>query len=232
MENENTNLEGILLVNKSIGKTSFSIIHLLRKLTKIQKIGHTGTLDPFATGLMLILIGKKYTKLSDLFIQKEKQYLAKLKFGEITDSYDIDGKIEHISSVQPSEEQIHTVIEQFQGEIEQIPPMFSAKKINGKKLYKLARQGIEIERKPIKVFVDISFISYNYPYLELDITCSKGTYIRSIANDIGKKLGCGAYLNSLTRIKLGKYLLKDSVAQNDLTEDFPLNEWIQNESHL
>jgi tRNA pseudouridine55 synthase len=200
-------LEGILLVSKPQGKTSFSLIRALRRLTGIQKIGHAGTLDPFATGVMVCLIGKRYTRLSDKLLSSDKEYLADVYLGVTTDTYDCDGKIVASSKRKPHLESIEKVIGEFQGEIEQIPPMFSAKKIEGKKLYELAREGKSIERSPAKVSVSIELIAYEYPRLQLKVACSKGTYIRSLAHDMGERLGCGAHLCQLKRTRSGSFNL-------------------------
>lgn len=202
-------LEGILLVNKPQGKTSFSLIRDLRRLTNIQKIGHAGTLDPFATGVMIILIGKNYTKLSDRFLLGDKEYLAEVCLGVSTDTYDCDGKIVASSKKIPSFAEVQDVLNHFQGEIEQVPPMYSAKKVKGKKLYELAREGIEIARNSAKVQVSTEFLSYDYPSLTLKIVCSKGTYIRSIAHEIGNMLGCGAHLAKLKRTRSSQFFLED-----------------------
>jgi len=196
---------GILLVNKPKNKTSFSLVGALRRLLKVQKIGHAGTLDPFATGVMVMLIGKQYTRLSDSFLGADKEYIATLRFGIETDSYDCDGQELASSDHIPTDEDVKKVLEQFQGNVFQIPPMFSAKKKNGKKLYELARKGISIEREPVLVTLKTHFISYTYPHLVLRVECSKGTYIRSIAYDIGKLLGCGAHLSDLERIRSGSF---------------------------
>lgn len=203
--------EGILLVDKPKGKTSFSLVAALRKKTGIQKIGHAGTLDPFATGVMVMLIGKNFTKLSDQFLSQEKEYWCKLHLGITTDSYDCDGKHTATSDKQPTLEEVEEGLKEFQGTILQTPPMFSAKKIQGKKLYELARKGVEIERQPVSVTVQTTFISYAYPYLELQVVCSKGTYIRSIAHDLGVKLGCGGHLVELKRIRSGTFHIKDCI---------------------
>ena len=227
--------EGILLVNKPQGRTSFSLIRSLRKLTGIKKIGHAGTLDPFATGVMVMLVGREYTRLSDKLLFQDKEYLANVCLGVSTDTYDCDGKVVARSKKEPSNDEICPVLAKFQGEIEQIPPMFSAKKVKGKKLYELARKGETIERKPAKVYVKTEFISYTYPNLTLRISCSKGTYIRSIAHEIGELLGCGAHLSQLNRTRSGTFSLEECVDGNlldqtnfDITphllsyEDFPI----------
>ena len=215
--------EGILLVNKPQGKTSFSLIRNLRRLTGIKKVGHAGTLDPFATGVMVLLLGRDYTKLSDKLLLADKEYTATLHLGVTTDTYDCDGKITASSKKQPTMAQIEKVVAQFQGDLEQTPPMFSAKKVKGKPLYKLARAGKEIERKPCKVRVAITILGYEYPHLKLSVACSKGTYIRSLAHDIGEKLGSGAHLTGLQRTKSGQYSLEECINGELLfTPDFDI----------
>ncbi|CUI16978.1 tRNA pseudouridine synthase B [Candidatus Protochlamydia naegleriophila] len=211
-------VQGILLINKPKGKTSFSLVRELRKLLNVKKIGHAGTLDPFATGVMVMLIGRDYTRLSDRFLLSDKEYVAQVHLGIVTDTYDCEGQILSRSEKVPSVEEIQQALTFFQGEIEQIPPMFSAKKKQGKKLYELARQGIEIEREPVKINVQTELLSFTYPYLELRIKCSKGTYIRSLAYDLGQKLGCGAHLSNLTRTRSGNFLLENCIDGTQLQE--------------
>lgn len=225
--------EGILLVNKSPKTNSFYLVKVLRKITKVKKIGHAGTLDPFATGVMIMLIGKNYTKKSDSFLNQEKEYLATIHLGVSTDTFDIDGKVLQTSDLKPTLEQILKALTFFQGSVEQVPPMYSAKKVQGKKLYELARQGIEIERKSVIVNMKTDFIEYNYPKLLVKVTCSKGTYIRSIAKDLGDALGCGAHLQSLTRTRCGFYHLNECVDQNSLlNEDFILEQHLLNDANF
>lgn len=202
---------GILLVDKPKGKTSFSLVRALRKILGVKKIGHTGTLDPFATGVMVLLIGKKFTRQSDNFLSQDKEYSTTLMLGVSTDTYDCDGQITKQSDLIPNQDEIDKAIQSFQGTIEQIPPMFSAKKVNGKKLYELARQGKEIERKAATVQIETTIIDYTYPHLKLKIKCSKGTYIRSVAHDLGEQLGCGAHLIQLERIRSGQFHIDDCV---------------------
>jgi tRNA pseudouridine55 synthase len=208
--------EGILLVNKVPGKTSFFPVNCIRRLTGIRKVGHTGTLDPFASGLLIFLIGQNYTRLSDRFLNLEKEYFANVYLGKTTDSYDIDGEILSESPLIPTLQNISDTIKKFQGEIEQIPPMFSAKKVKGKKLYELARKGITIERKPCLVTLKTELLNYEYPFVKLRITCSKGTYIRSIAHDFGNFLDCGAHLHNLERTRIGPFSLTDSISSDML----------------
>jgi len=206
--------EGILLLNKPEGRTSFSLIRSLRKLTGIKKIGHAGTLDPFATGVMIMLIGREYTRLSDKLLFQDKEYLANVSFGVSTDTYDCDGKVVARSKKIPLPTEIQEVVAKLQGEIEQIPPMYSAKKVRGKKLYEIARKGETIERTPAKVKLTTEILSYTYPNLYLRIACSKGTYIRSIAHEMGQLLGCGAHLSKLNRTRSGNFCLDNCLDGN------------------
>lgn len=212
--------EGIFPVNKPVGKTSFSLVHAARKLSRIQKIGHTGTLDPFATGVIVLLIGRTFTRQAVLLQEHDKEYEAILHLGVETTTFDPEGEITASSPFIPSLSQIEATLTTFQGTLKQIPPMFSAKKIQGKKLYELARKGIEIEREPVEITIQTKLLEYNYPYVHLHIACTKGTYIRTIASDFGKKIGCGAYLKTLTRIRCGSYRLQDCIDGNDLFEDY------------
>ncbi len=220
--------EGFLLVDKIPGKTSFFPVKCIRKITGVKKVGHAGTLDPFASGLLIFLIGKNYTRLSERFLHLDKEYIATICFGKTTDSYDIDGKVCSTSPLIPSKEDISEALKDFQGDVLQTPPMFSAKKVNGKKLYELARSGITIERKPCAVNISTEFISYEYPYLELKVTCSKGTYIRSIAHDLGEKLKCGAYLHKLKRTRIGPFNLTDSISSDMLEKsNFDISPYVK-----
>lgn len=207
---------GILLVDKPIGKTAFSLVSALRRILGVKKIGHAGTLDPFATGVMVMLIGRDYTKLSDQLLSADKEYTACMRLGIATDTYDCDGKVESESDRIPSLEDIMLAILSFQGEIEQVPPMYSAKKINGQKLYDLARKGINVERTAVKVKVDMQVLEYNYPHLHVHVTCSKGTYIRSLAHDLGAMLGCGAHLITLRRTRSGQFSIDTCIDGSQL----------------
>ncbi|MBS0634150.1 MAG: tRNA pseudouridine(55) synthase TruB [Verrucomicrobia bacterium] len=203
--------EGILLVDKPENMSSFAVVAQARRRLGVKKIGHGGTLDPFATGLLVLLVGRNFTKRADEFLQGDKEYQACLKLGVATDSYDSEGQETFHSDKVPTLEEIEAVLKQFQGTIDQIPPMFSAKKINGKRLYELARKGEVVERKAVRVTVEITFIRYSYPELELHVRASKGTYIRSLADDIGKALGCYAHLISLRRLRSGRFSIEKSI---------------------
>jgi len=213
---------GYLLINKPEEITSHGVVSRLRKITGIKKIGHAGTLDPFATGLLILAIGRKATKNISKFVKLDKEYVATLFLGAETDTYDKTGKtvLSSEKEMKSSFKEIDLVVRQFIGPQLQIPPMFSAKKIKGKKLYELARKGVEVERRPaaIEIFA-LEIVGFKWPYLEIKVHCSSGTYIRSIAYEIGKKLGCGAYLEALKRTKIGDFSLKNAKNLDDLNTD-------------
>lgn len=197
--------QGILLINKPKGKSAFNLVAQLRRHLGVKKIGHAGTLDPLATGVMVMLIGRSFTRLSDTFLNEDKEYRAEVYLGKTTDSYDCEGDIVDVSSYIPTQEEVEKAISKFQGYVDQVPPMFSAKKINGQKLYHLARKGETVERNPVRVHLDIHLLHYEYPHVQLYVICSKGTYIRSLAYDLGQELGCGAHLSNLERTRSGRY---------------------------
>ena len=247
-----------MLVNKPEGWTSFDVVGYLRKIFRQQhpelkkvKVGHAGTLDPFATGLLIVALGREATREIENFKNLNKTYEAIVKLGEISNTGDKTGIIQPYKFKQtifkkllfivyclfkkpdhwipafagmtqqnPAEIDIKKILKNFLGKQKQTPPMFSAKKIDGKRLYSLARQGKEIKRKAhkIKIF-DLKILNYNYPLLKLEISCSPGTYIRTLAEDIGKKLGAGAYCSELKRTKIGEYSLIDAIS---LTSDYGL----------
>ena len=202
-----------ILINKPVGWTSHDVVGFLRKkYPRGTKVGHSGTLDPFATGLLIVGVGREATKKLDEFKNLPKTYEAVLFLGATSDTQDKDGVITPTDVEKKyTEEEIKNVLKNFIGKQLQTPPMYSAKKINGKKLYELARQGKEVERRPseIKIY-NIELLKYNYPHLKIKVDCSTGTYIRTLAHDIGQKLGCGAYCEELARTKIGKYELKDA----------------------
>ncbi|MDF2549169.1 MAG: tRNA pseudouridine synthase [Chlamydiales bacterium] len=197
--------EGILLVDKPEGKTSFHLVKELRHRLKVKKIGHAGTLDPLATGVMVMLIGRNYTRLSDQFLLSDKEYLAEIALGSATDTYDAEGTVIATSPLEPTLEQVKAALALFSGSIQQVPPMYSARKINGQKLYDLARQGKEVERPPIAIHTEITLVDYTFPKLTIRVSCSKGTYIRTLADDIGKTLGCYGHIQALRRLRSGHF---------------------------
>lgn len=193
-------MNGIINIYKPSGITSFDVVSKVRHAAKTKKVGHTGTLDPLACGVLPICIGKA-TKIVDYIMVGTKTYITELKLGVITDTYDMEGTVVAKKDVLVTEEQVKAVICKFVGNIMQVPPMYSALKVNGKKLYELARQGIEIERKPRPIFIyDIEVLKLNLPFVTLKVKCSKGTYIRSLCYDIGNELRCGGTMWSLERI--------------------------------
>ncbi len=200
---------GILLIDKPPKKTSFYLVHALRKITGISKIGHTGTLDPLATGVMVMLIGRSATRLSSQMVGHDKIYETSIRLGVRTTTFDDEGVITDRSEIVPSLSQIEDALLEFQGSTRQIPPMYSAKKVAGQKLYELARKGVEIERAPINVWMKIDLIDYQYPLLTIRIHCSSGTYIRTLADDIGTTLGCFGSVSKLCRLKSGPFSLED-----------------------
>ena len=210
--------EGILLIDKPKGVTSFSLIPKFRYLFDEKKIGHGGTLDPLATGLMIYLVGKKYTKTADTYLMHSKEYLATILLGQERDSYDVDGIIIDTSDKIPTLEEIEEAIKAFNGQVEQIPPMFSAKKVNGKKLYELARKGIEIERKSKMVTMETLLLAYEYPKVKIQVKCSSGTYIRSIAHDLGLMLSCFGCIEELRRTASGGFSIDQCYTMKDLEE--------------
>jgi tRNA pseudouridine55 synthase len=212
---------GILPCNKPSGKTSFSLVAALRKKTGVRKIGHAGTLDPFADGVMILLIGREFTRQAGGFVLHDKEYEATLHIGLETTTYDPEGEVVFQNGRVPSLQEIEQAVSSFQGTILQTPPMFSAKKVGGKRLYELARRGVEIKRSPVPVTLQLTLLHYVYPLLKLHITCSKGTYIRSLAHDIGAHLGTGAYLQALTRLRSGPYRLSDCIDGQLLFEKSP-----------
>ena len=201
---------GIINVYKEAGYTSFDVVARLRGILKIKKIGHTGTLDPDATGVLPVCVGKA-TKLCDMLTDKDKVYECVMQLGIETDTYDMSGRILNRKSVDVTEEQVKNALDSFVGDIMQVPPMYSALKVNGKKLYELARAGKEVERKPrpVKVF-SIDVISMELPLVTIRVHCGKGTYIRSICHDVGQLLGCGCAMKSLVRTKVSMFDISDA----------------------
>ena len=202
--------QGIIVIHKEKGYTSHDVVAKLRGILHMKKIGHTGTLDPDATGVLPVALGKG-TKLVDLLTDKEKTYEAVLHLGITTDTQDMSGTVLEEKPVNVTEEEVRQVLESFVGDQLQVPPMYSALKVNGKKLYELAREGKSVERKARPVsFYEITPLEIKLPLVKLRVTCSKGTYIRTLCNDIGEKLGCGGCMEELLRSKVGSYSLDES----------------------
>ncbi len=211
-------MDGIIVINKPLGRTSHDMVSFIRRLLGIKKVGHTGTLDPDATGVLPVCIGKA-TKTADMLTASDKAYRAQLVLGMMTDTGDASGEILAEQPVAVTKEKIEEVIKEFIGEIEQIPPMFSAIKKDGKKLYELARAGITIPREKRKVTIfdiEIEEIDLEIGTVTINVKCSKGTYIRTLCEDIGMKLGCGAYMNTLIRTKSASFTLEESYSCEEL----------------
>ena len=210
-------INGILLLDKPVGITSNRALQIVKRIYKANKAGHTGNLDPLATGLLPLCLGEA-TKVSGYLLDSDKRYLATCKLGVKTSSADAEGDVIETRPVGDySEVKIKQVLQNFSGEIEQIPPMHSALKVNGQPLYKLAHKGEVVERKPRKVTIyDIRFISLENDELKLEVFCSKGTYIRTLAEDIGESLGCGAHISALRRTLSGPFDIEHAVSLEEL----------------
>lgn len=212
LSREKKQLFGFLNIYKPVGMTSHDVVAVLRRVTKIKQIGHTGTLDPFAEGVLPICVGKA-TRLIE-YLQDDKEYLATVQFGASTNTFDLDGEKTSVSGKKVTKSEVEEGLKAFSGEISQLPPIFSAIKVKGKKLYEYARKGEEVEIHPRKVVIEnIELKSFDEEtqQAQILIKCSKGTYIRSIANDLGQNLGCGGYLVKLVRTQAGSFRVENSV---------------------
>lgn len=209
-------MNGIINVYKEQDYTSFDVVAKLRGILKMKRIGHTGTLDPMAEGVLQVCLGSA-TKLCEMLTDHEKVYETVMLLGTVTDTQDITGEIISSSSDIPDEETVIKTINGFVGELEQTPPMYSAKKVNGQKLVDLARRGIEVERKKTRVTIsDIEILEMNLPRVKMRITCSKGTYIRTLCHDIGQQLGCGASMEKLLRTRVGDFELDTAMRLSEI----------------
>lgn len=211
-------INGFLNIYKEQGWTSFDVVARLRGILKQKKIGHTGTLDPMAEGVLLVCLGNA-TKMCDLLVEKNKQYKCVLLLGKTTDTEDVTGNILSECENIPDEETVRKAVMGFIGTYEQLPPMYSAIKVNGKKLYEYARQGIEIERTPRSVTIyDISIDEIDLPRVSFTVSCSRGTYIRSLCRDIGEKLSCGGVMEKLVRTEVQEFTIENSHTLKDIEE--------------
>src|ERR1017187_5760914 len=219
---EFTALDGAILIDKPAGPTSHDVVDAIRRQFGIKKVGHCGTLDPNATGLLIIVLGRG-TKLSEKLMSDDKVYEGAMKFGETTDSYDSDGELIASLPVPPMTlDELNEAAAAFLGDQMQVPPMVSAIKKNGVPLYKLARQGIEVEREPRLVHIyNFRFTDYTEPLGQFRVACTKGTYIRSIAHDLGQNLGCGAHLTTLRRRASGKFDVADALPLDTILKMTP-----------
>jgi len=210
-------VNGIVIVDKPSGITSHDVVLFFRRSFRIKKVGHAGTLDPMATGVLVLLLGSA-TKRSGDFIADDKEYEGTMRFGIRTNTHDKQGKVIRATDISGlTDEEIKAAFDSFLGTINQVPPMVSAVRYKGRKLYELARKGLVVERKPRKVTIyDIKAAEIMLPEVYFTVRCSKGTYIRKLADDIGEKLGCGAHLTSLRRIRSGNFKIGDAVSFDDL----------------
>ncbi len=221
-------ISGVLVVDKPVGMTSHDVVEAIRRGTGIRRAGHTGTLDPRASGVLVILIGPA-VRLSEYVSASDKRYQAIIRLGSSTDTFDADGKFVRADEpVNVTEEQFETILKQFEGEIEQTPPPYSAVKVGGRRAYDMARQGEEVELAPRKIQVHhLEVLEWAPPEVVVDVHCSSGTYVRSLANDMGNALGTGAYLVGLRRTKSGRFSLRDATPLRKLQEAFQAGNWYQ-----
>ena len=220
-------ISGVLVVDKPVGMTSHQVVQVIRNGTRIKRAGHTGTLDPRASGVLVVLIGPA-VRLSEYISAEDKRYQATIKLGESTDTYDGDGTVTGNAEVSVTKEQFEEALSHFVGEIEQVPPPYSAIKVQGRHAYDMARNGEEVELEPRLINVySLEVIEWNLPEVVVDVHCSSGTYVRSLAHDLGNMLGCGANLTGLRRTKSGRFTLRDAVSLRKLTETFDSNAWYQ-----
>jgi tRNA pseudouridine55 synthase len=217
MMQEFTALDGALLIDKPAGMTSHDVVDEIRRYFGIKKVGHCGTLDPNATGLLIIVLGKA-TKLSERLMSDDKVYEGTIKLGESTDSFDSDGELVASLPVPPINlDELNRLAAEFVGDVMQMPPMVSAVKKDGVPLYKLARKGVEVKREPRLIHIySFKFSSYEEPLARFSLACTKGTYVRSIAHELGQKVGCGAHLSQLSRVKSGKFDVSQAIPLDKL----------------
>ncbi len=221
-------ISGVLVVDKPVGMTSHDVVQAIRTGTGLRRAGHTGTLDPRASGVLVILVGPA-VRLSEFVSASDKRYQAIIRLGSTTDTFDADGKFTNSDEpVNVTEDQFEKVLNTFIGEIEQTPPPYSAVKVQGRKAYEMAREGEEVELAPRKITVHhLEVLEWAPPEVVIDVHCSSGTYVRSLANDLGTVLGCGAYLVGLRRTKSGRFSLRDATPLRKLQEAFHAGNWYQ-----
>lgn len=226
MEKENKNLmSGVIVIDKPIGMTSHDVVQIVRKGTNIRRAGHTGTLDPRASGVLVVLVGPA-VRLSEYVSASDKRYQAVIQLGTTTDTYDGDGRVLSTTSVDISEKQFDDVLQSFVGQIEQVPPPYSSVKVKGRHAYDMARNGEEVDLEPRTINVyNLDLLEWAPPEAVIDVYCSSGTYVRSLAHDLGEKLGCGAHLIGLRRTKSGRFTLRDAVPLRKLREAFENDTW-------
>ncbi len=208
--------DGVLLVDKPAGITSTRALGAARRALDVRKAGHTGTLDPFATGLLPLVFGEA-TKFSRFLLDADKTYQARLHLGHVSTTGDTEGEITKIGDFSPEMDEIARVLSGLLGRQDQVPPMHSAVRVDGRRLYDLARQGVEIAREPRRIEIhDLEMASYSGEFLEISVKCSKGTYVRTLGEEIGRRLGCGAYLTQLRRTAIGRFRVEEALSPDDL----------------
>jgi tRNA pseudouridine55 synthase len=220
-------VSGVLVIDKPIGYTSHDIVQIVRRGTHIKRAGHTGTLDPRASGVLVVLLGPS-VRLSEYVSASNKRYQAVMQLGSNTDTYDAEGVITGTFDVDVTEEEFEKALEKFTGEIEQVPPPYSAVKVRGRKAYDMARKGETVELEPRMVTVhELELLEWAPPEAVVDVFCSSGTYVRSLAYDLGAHLGCGAHLIGLRRTRSGQFTLRNAIPLQTLREAFDQNTWYQ-----
>lgn len=219
--------DGILNIDKPSGLTSHDVVARVRKLTGIRRVGHAGTLDPLATGVLLVCVGRA-TRAVEYLMAGRKAYRARVHLGVATDTYDAEGRVIAQAPVEVSRAQVEQALPPFRGRIAQVPPMYSAIKRDGTPLYRLARRGVELEREPRPVDVfRLDLTDWNPPLITLEIECSSGTYVRALAHDLGQALGCGAHLAGLVRLASGRFRVQDAVSLQELDRAAAEGRWIE-----
>jgi tRNA pseudouridine55 synthase len=216
-QGETREISGVLNIHKSAGMTSHDVVDAVRRLYHVRKVGHTGTIDPRGTGVLPICVGRA-TKIAQFLTTADKEYEMVVRLGISTDTQDADGKVIDEGEVRVAREEVEEAMRSFVGAIRQVPPLFSAKRVRGERLYKVARRGEDVPRLPVTVHIYATRLtSFDPPFVGLWVHCSKGTYVRTLADDLGKMLGCGAHLYGLVRVRAGRFELKDALSLTELT---------------
>lgn len=221
---------GVLNIDKPLGQTSHDVVERVRALTDVGRVGHAGTLDPLATGVLVICVGRTATRVAEYLMGEPKTYRTDVQFGVVTDTFDGEGEVVARSPVEVDGNEVEEALAQFRGPIEQIPPMYSAVKHHGKPLYRLARRGIEVEREPRRVEIQrLDLVAWEplgrHARCTLEIECSPGTYVRVLVHDLGQKLGCGAYVTGLTRLASGSFRLEDAITLDGFAQVVEEGHW-------
>lgn len=219
---------GILVLDKPLGQTSHDVVERVRALTNVRRVGHAGTLDPLATGVLVVCVGRTATRVAEYLMEEPKTYRTNVQLGVVTDTFDGEGEVVSRSSVDVDREEVERALATFRGTIEQIPPMYSAVKHHGKPLYRLARRGIEVERESRRVEIHaLELVAWDPHQAQctLEMTCSPGTYVRVLVHDLGQELGCGAYVTGLTRLASGSFRLEDALTLDRFAQAVENGRW-------